>query len=149
MWLRRISSDGRSVTAFAADERRLERVAVVGDLAEVHDVPAVGLEPLADVVAVGERGVAVDGDVVVVVDADQVAEALVPGERRRLVTDALHEAAVAGDHERVVVDHVVAELRAQAALGDRHADCVGEALTERTGGDLDARSCGAPRGDPA
>ena len=138
MWLRRMSRLGRSVTAFAASERGLERVAVVGDLAEVLDVPAVGLEALADVVAVGERGVAVDGDVVVVVDADQVAEAEVAGERRRLVADALHEAAVAGDDERVVVDHVGAEPGAQAPLGDGHADGVGEALAERPGRDLDA-----------
>ena len=71
------------------------------------------------------------------------------GERRGLVADALHEAAVAGDDERVVVDQLGAELRAQAPLGDRHADGVGEALAERAGGDLDARRCGAPRGDRA
>ena len=61
-----------------------------------------------------------------------------PGERRGLVADALHEAAVAGDDERVVVLHVGAEAGAQDALGDRHADRVGEALAERPGGDLDA-----------
>ena len=33
---------------------------------------------------------------------------------------------------------VGAEAVAQAALGDGHADGVGEALAERTGGDLDA-----------
>ena len=64
---------------------------------------------------------------------------LVAGERGGLVADALHEATVAGDHERVVVDDIVAELCAQPALGDRHADGVGEALAERAGGDLDAR----------
>ena len=128
MWLRRISSVGLSVTAFAVVERCLEPVAVVGHLAEVDDVPSVRLEPHADVVAVGQRGVAVDGDVVVVVDADQVGEPLVAGERRGLVADALLEATVAGDHEGVMVDHVVAELRAQAPFRNRHADCVGETL---------------------
>ena len=143
------SSDRLVGDRLGGEERRLERVAVVGHLAEVHDVPAVGLEAHADVVAVGERGVAVDRDVVVVVDADQVAEPLVAGERGGLVADALHEAAVAGDHERVVVDDVVAELRAQAPLGDRHADGVGEALAERPGGDLDAGGVARPRGGRA
>ena len=52
---RRTSSVGRSSSARAAEQRGLERVAVVGDLAEVLDVPAVGLEALADVVGVRQR----------------------------------------------------------------------------------------------
>ena len=47
---------------------------------------------------------AVDRDPVVVEDADQPAEAEVAGQRGRLVADALHEAAVAGDDVGVVVD---------------------------------------------
>ena len=105
----------------------------------MHDVPPIRFEALADVVAVGQRGVAVDGDVVVVVDADQVAETLMAGKRGGLVADALHEAAVAGDDEGVVVDDVVAELRAKTTFGDRHADGVGETLAERPGGHFDAR----------
>ena len=120
------------------EQRRLEGVAVVTDLAEVLDVPAVGLEATADVVGVGQLGLAVDGDPVVVVDADEPAEPEVAGERRRLVADALHEAPVAGDHVGVVVDEVAAEALAEDPLGDRHADRVTEALPERAGGDLDA-----------
>ena len=119
-------------------ERRLEAIAIVGHLAEVHDVPSVRLETHADVVAVRERCVAVDRDVVVVVDADQVAETLVTSERGSFVADAFLEAAVAGNHERVMVDHIVSELRPQPPLGNRHAHGVGESLTERPGGDLDA-----------
>ena len=54
------------------------------------------------------------------------------------MADALHQAAVAGDHEGVVVDDVGAEPGAQVGFGDRHADGVGEPLAERPGGDLDA-----------
>ena len=75
---------------------------------------------------------------VVVEDADQLAEPEVAGERGGLVADALHEAAVAGDDERVVVLRLGAEPGAQVPLGDRHADGVGEPLAERTGRDLDA-----------
>ena len=60
------------------------------------------------------------------------------GQRNRLVADAFHQAAVAGDDVGVVVDDVVAEPRVQQTLRQRHADGVGEALAERTGRRLDA-----------
>ncbi len=156
---------GRRVTDVAAQDqqvrpavvglRRLEclgqTVEVVGHLTEVVNVPAVRGEPPGGVVAEGERRRTVDRDAVVVVDADQPPEPEVTGERRRLVADALHHAPVAGDHERVMVDRLLAEPGAQDALGDRHADGVGEALPERAGGHLDAggvaslRVAGRPR----
>ena len=64
------------------------------------------------------------------------------GERGGLVRDALHQVAVAGDHEGAVVDDLVpraVEARGEVPLGERHADGVGEALAERPGGGLDAR----------
>ena len=63
----------------------------------------------------------------------------VAGERDRLLADAFHQIAVGGEHIGVVIDELVAELRGQMPLGDRHADRVGEALAERAGGGLDAR----------
>ena len=110
---------------------RLEGVGVVGHLADVVGVPAVGVEALGHVVVVGELGGPVDGDVVVVVDVDEPAQPEVAGERRRLVADPLHEVAVAADDEGVVVDELGAEARPQPALGDAHADAVAEALAER------------------
>ena len=102
------------------------------------DVPAVGAEAGRGVVGRREHGVAVDGDVVVVVHHDQVPEPQVAGQRGRLVADALLEAAVAGDGEGVVVLDVGAEAGAELALGDGHADGVGEPLAERPGRHLDA-----------
>ena len=55
--------------------------------------------------------------------------------------DALHQAAVADDGPRAVIDDVVArtvERARELTFGDRHADSVREALPERTGGRLDA-----------
>ena len=52
--------------------------------------------------------------------------------------NAFHQAAVAGQHIGVVVDQVIAEGGVHDALGERHADAVGEALAERPGGRLDA-----------
>ena len=101
-------------------------------------MPAVGLEALADVVGGGELRRPVDRDAVVVEHDVEPSEPEVAGERRGLVADAFHQAAVAGDRPDVVVDEPGAEAVAQDALGDRHADGVGEALAERAGGDLDA-----------
>ena len=126
-------------------ERVLEAVAVVGHLPELLDVPSIGPEACGSVVAEGQLGDAVDGDVVVVVDGDQAAEPEMAGERRRLVAHALLHAAITQDHERVVVHHLGAEAGPQVALGDRHPDRVAEALTERPGGDLHARGVAALR----
>ncbi len=60
--------------------------------------PARGLEARQLVVRAGQRGRAVDRDLVVVEQHDQPAEPEMPGERDRLVAEALHQAAVAGDH---------------------------------------------------
>ena len=139
MWERSTSSVGLPGVSLRCVQRRLEGIEVVGDLAEFDDVPAVAPEAAGYVVAVGEFGLAVDRDVVVVVDRDELVEPEVAGERGRLVRHALHQATVTGDHERVVVDGVGAEPVGEDPLGDRHADSVGEALTERSGGDLDAR----------
>ena len=96
-------------------------VDVVGHLAEVAHAPAVGLEALTGVVVVGQLGRPVDRDVVVVVEGEQPSQAEVPGQRRRLVRDPLHEAAVAGDH----VGAVVADLAAEAwcAASARRSPC--------------------------
>ena len=60
------------------------------------------------------------------------------GEPDRLMVDALHQAAVAGDDEGAVVDQLVAIDGVQVPLGDRHADRHRQALAERPGGRLDA-----------
>ena len=134
------TDEGRPVgDGHATAQRGLERVEVVGDLADLVDVPAVRPEAHARVVAIGQLGGAVDGDVVVVVDADELAEPEMAGQRPRLVADAFHEVAVAHDHECEVVAHVGAVPGPQVGLGHGHADGVGDALPERAGGDLDAR----------
>ena len=109
-------------------------------LAEVLHVPAVGLEAGADVL--GERGarVALDRDVVVVVERDQPPEPEVAGQRARLRGHALLHVAVARDRERAMVDQgvlAVVEARGQHALGQRQPDAHRDPLPERPGGRLD------------
>jgi hypothetical protein len=116
---------------------RLDVVAVL----DVDGVPAVRREPADDVLRPGHRRGSVELDVVVVVQGDELPEAEVAGEARRLRRDPLLEVAVGAERVRPVVDDVVAvavELGRQARLGDRHSDRVREALAEGTGGRLDA-----------
>ena len=60
-------------------------------------VPAIRLEAQRHVVAVRKRGRAIDADVVVVVEIDQLAQLEVAGQRGRLVADAFFQVAVADE----------------------------------------------------
>ena len=140
-----VGADANERRATALGDRGVDRGRERGEIVAVVDlrgVPAVGLEAKRHVLRERERGRAVDGDLVGVVEDDQLAEAEVARERARLGGDSLHQIAVGRDHERAVIEEVEAgaiEVRGQHALGDRHPDRVGEALTERSGGGLDAR----------
>jgi len=116
-------------------DRLVDGLDVVAVRHALH-VPAVGGEAGADVFAEGEVGGAVDRDVVVVVEHDQLAELLVAGQRGGLAGDAFHHAAVTGERVGEVIDDrgaVTVEGGPQEALGERHADGVGKALTQRAG----------------
>src|SRR5712692_7557450 len=80
-----------------------ERVEVVGVLNRLG-MPSVGFEPFAYVFGESDLGVAVDRDVIVVVEVDDVAKAQMARDRCRLARDALHHVAVAGDRENLMVE---------------------------------------------
>jgi hypothetical protein len=107
-------------------------------------VPAVRLVAPQHVLGEGDLGVALDRDVVVVVDDDEVAELLGARDRGRFAGDALLQVAVRGEGVDAVVERRGAGRRLrveQPALvtrGHRHADRVRQALAERAGGGLDA-----------
>ena len=107
MWVRTMINEGSSSTAIAVSQRPLE-VVEPDVLLEVLDVPPVSLVALAHVLGEGDLGVALDRDVVLVIERDQPAESEVPGERGRLARDPLLEVSVGGDHERPVIDDLVA-----------------------------------------
>ena len=61
-------------------------------------------EALGRVVREPAGNVAVDGDTVIVVEGDELAEAECAGERTGFVRDAFHHAAVANEYVCVVID---------------------------------------------
>ena len=121
---------------------RLIELAQRIDVAHLGDVPAVGVEALADVLGELDVGGAFKRDVIAVEEHDELAEAQMQaaGERCGLAGDPLHDVAFAAEREGAVVDDVETgpvEPRRQHPLGDRHPDRVRETLTERPGGHLD------------
>ncbi len=126
---------GRS-DACAWRDRGGDRLGVVA--VDPPRIPAAGLEPLELVDRIRQRQRPVDGDAVVVEQHGEPRQPQMAGERDRLLADAFHQVAVGGDDIGAVIDDIGAEFRRQMALGHRHADRVGEALPERSGGGLDA-----------
>ena len=71
---------GSVVLGHGGAQGRFHAIEVLGGLAEVDHVPAVGAEPDRGVVGERQFGRAIDRDVVVVVDGDEAPQAEVPGE---------------------------------------------------------------------
>ena len=84
-------------------------------------------------------------DAVVVVQHHQLVEQAQRAGQRRQASWLMpfHQAAVADEDIGAVVDHGVRQSRLNSArqqlLGQRHADRVGQALAQRTGGGFHAR----------
>ena len=105
-------------------------------------LPVVGFETLWRVVGEPAFNFAVDGDAVVVVERDQLAQTQRTGQRADFVGDAFHHAAITQEHVGVVVDYRVAravELRAHDFFCQGKAHGIGQTLTQRAGGGLNAR----------
>mmetsp|Transcript_21270 Transcript_21270/g.50571 ORF Transcript_21270/g.50571 Transcript_21270/m.50571 type:complete len:670 (+) Transcript_21270:384-2393(+) len=122
------------------------------DVADLLDVPVVALVSLRDVLREAEGGVTVDGDVVIVVQDDQLAEAEVTRQARGFAGDTLLQASVtADDVGEVVEDLVLGRVvgGGQVRFGHGHSDGVGNSLSQRTGRDfhtLRDEVLGMPRG---
>ena len=117
-------------------------------LVDFDDVPAVGAEACGHVLGEGEVRGALDGDVVVVVHDDELAETKMAGQGCGFGGDALHQVAVGDDDVGVMVDDGVAGavvVTGEPLLSDGEADGVGKALAEGAGRDLDTGSEAALR----
>lgn len=115
---------------------------VIVTVVDGHDMPAIRLVPLDNVLSEGAVGVAVNGDLVVVPDRDEVTELKMTSERASLARDTLHQATITEEAVRVVVDDReigLVEDGSGVGLGHSKANCVGDALAKRAGGDLDTR----------
>jgi len=103
-----VNADERGFCCFGLgrEDRILEPLEVVAVGDRLH-VPVIGLEALGHVLGVAELGGAIEGDQVVVVEDDELAEAEGSGQRSYLVGDAFHEVAIAAENVGEVVHDVV------------------------------------------
>ncbi len=84
----------------------------------------------------------IDGNAVVVVDRDELAQAQRAGQRTDFVRDTLHHATVTHEHVGAVIDDSVpgmVEFGGEQFFRDGHADRIGKPLAKRTGGGLHSR----------
>ena len=105
------------------------------------DVPAVAFEALRNIFAKPAVHFAVDGDIVVVIQHNQLAQAQRARQRSRFVRNAFHQAAVTQENISVVVHDVKAvavEFCGQNFLCQSHAHGIGNALPQRAGGGFHA-----------
>ena len=107
-----------------------------------HHVPAVAFETLGGVVGEPAVDFAVDGDAVVIVEHDQLAQPQSTGQGADFVGNTFHHAAIAHEYVGIVIDDVVAafiEVGCQGLFRNRHAHRIGDALSQRAGGGFHAR----------
>src|ERR1041385_3302107 len=119
-----------------------EQIKIVG-IADASNVPAITHKARGDIFSKRQLGVALNGDVVVVVNPAEIGELEMACERGSLARDALHHVAVTTDGINVVIEQLKArlvEVRGLPLPGDRHANAVGHALAQRAGGGLNAGS---------
>ncbi len=128
--------EGRAVRFLRGFDGSGDRIRIMA--VDTDGVPVNRLETGNLVGAVGEANFAVDGDVVVIPEENELVKLQMAGKRDGFVADAFHEAAVAAQYISEVALQVGAELLFQLAFGDCHAHGVGDALAERTGGRFDA-----------
>mmetsp|Transcript_45337 Transcript_45337/g.61501 ORF Transcript_45337/g.61501 Transcript_45337/m.61501 type:complete len:539 (+) Transcript_45337:182-1798(+) len=121
-------------------QRACERVHVVG-VANAQHVPAVRDEAGGHILGNRPSGVALDGDLVVVPDPDEIVKPQVSCERGSLMGHALLQVAIAGNYVHVVVEHLKALLVVRRSIplgGNGHANAVRHALPERPSRGLNA-----------
>lgn len=127
--------------SLGAEQSGNEALDVVATVLDVDDVPAAGAHLGVDVLGVDEVDAAVAGDLVVVVDDDEVAQPPVAGELDGLHGHALLEAGVANHAPDGAADDVEAgPVVGGGEVLARHgqADGIGDTLAKRARCHLDA-----------
>ena len=132
--------EGRARVSLGGVDRGADGVDVGVTVLDVLGVPAVRVEARDNIFGEGDVGVAINGDVVVVVEDDQLAEAPVTGEGGGFARHTFHVATVTHDTVGVVVDDFavrLVEATGKVLLNHGETDGVTDTHTERTGGDFD------------
>ena len=99
-------------------------------------LPAIGFETLGGVIGKPAFHFAIDGNAIVVIEHDQLAQTERARQGADLVGYPFHQAAVTNKNVSGVIDYCVSkavELSSQRLFGDRHTNAVRQPLTQRPG----------------
>ena len=105
-----------------------------------QDLPAVGEKTRGDLFAESQVGFPLDGDAVVEVEGNEVTQAQMPRQGRRLGRHPFHEVAVGAEGVDAGVKETGVDPFGEVAGAHGHADADGEALPQGPGGRLDPGS---------
>ena len=114
-------------------------------VADSRHVPAVGHKTRGHVLSKRQGSVALDRDVVVVVNPTEICKLQVPGERSGFAGDAFHHASVSAERVHVEVEQILKTwdfavvTRCQPLTGNGHSNTGCDALSQRSGGSLNPR----------
>ena len=106
------------------------------------NLPAVGLEPPGDILGESNISASLNGNTVIVIQVDELAQAQRPGQRSRLRSHSLHKVTVGNDSVSVMVNYLMPRpvvMRRQPPPGNSHPDAIGKTLPQRPGGHFHAR----------
>ena len=104
-------------------------------------MPAVCFKALGRIVSEPALHLAIDGNTVVIIDGNQLAQPQRAGQRAGFVGDTFHQTTITQKYPGVVIDNgvtIAVELRGQRFFGDRHAHRIGQTLTQRASCGLNA-----------
>src|ERR1700756_1270849 len=110
-------------------------------VADPQDIPSIGNESRLHVFRKCNARIALDGDVVVVVNPAEIVEAEMSSKRGGFRCNAFHEAAVTADGVDVVIEDFEARpvvMTGKPFLGDCHPHACSCALTKRAGRGLNS-----------
>src|SRR5689334_18891848 len=105
-----------------------------------HRRPSGGFKPAHLVDRIGNRKRAVTRDSIVVEKHGQLVKIEMSGKGDRFLAYPLHEVAVGCEHVGTMIHHLRTKHGGEMPFRNRHADSVAEALPERPGRRLHARS---------
>jgi len=120
----------------------LEALEIVVTILNPLGVPTIRLEASENVFSEGDIGITVNGDMVVIIDANEVSKLEMTGEGSSFGGNAFLEAAVTDKDVGEAVKEVetrAVERGGSLSLGDGETDSIADTLTERTGSDFNAR----------
>src|SRR5262249_42323668 len=126
---------------FAEDVQGILNAFDIVGVTDAQDVPTVTQKPGCNVLSESDARIALDGDVVVVVDPAKIIETQVTGQGRGFRCDAFHHAAIAANRVNIIVEDFktgpVVTI-GEPLLGNAHSHARGDALSQRAGRGLNA-----------